>query len=52
MLSLDCPELEQLKKNDVVKIVTKPFTTYNVVKCTMQTTTADDYKFDSKNPTI
>lgn len=52
MLSLDCPELELLKKNDVVKIVTKPFTTYNVVKCTMQTSIPDDYKFDSKNPTI
>jgi hypothetical protein len=52
MLSLDCPELESLKKNDILKIVTKPFTTFNVVKCTMQTSVPDDYKFDSKNPTI
>ena len=48
MLSLDCPELEFLKKHDILKIVTRPFNTYNIVKCTMQTTTADDYKFDSK----
>ena len=48
MLSLECPELELLKRNDSVKIVTKPFTTYNVVKCNMQTSTPDDYKFDSK----
>lgn len=47
MLSLDCPELELLKKNDILKIVTKPFTTYNVVKCTMQQSIPDDYKFDS-----
>jgi hypothetical protein len=48
MLSLDCPELEFLKQNDIVKIVTRPFTTYNVTKCNMQTSTADDYKFDTK----
>ena len=48
MLSIECPELEQLKKHDILKIVTRPFTTFNIVKCTMQTTTADDYKFDSK----
>ena len=52
MLSLDCPELESLKKNDILKIDTKPFTTYNVVKCTMQTSVPDDYKFDSKKSTI
>lgn len=52
MLSLDCPELELLKKNDILKIVTKPFTTYNVVKCTMQTSVPDDYKFDSKKSTL
>ena len=48
MLSLECPELEMLKRNDIVKIVTRPFTTFNVVKCNMQTSTPDDYKFDSK----
>lgn len=48
MLSLDCPEFELLKQNDIVKIVTRPFTTYNVVKHTMQTSKPDDYKFDSK----
>lgn len=48
MLSLEVPELELLKRNDIVKIVTRPFTTYNVVKCSMQTSTPDDYKFDSK----
>ena len=52
MLSLECPELDLLKKNDILKIVTKPFTTYNVVKCTMQTSVPDDYKFDSKKSTI
>ena len=52
MLSLDCPELELLKKHDILKIVTKPFTTFNVVKCTMQQSTPDDYKFDSKISTI
>lgn len=48
MLSLDCPELELLKQNDIIKIVTRPFTTYNVVKHAMQTSKPDDYKFDSK----
>lgn len=52
MLSLDCPELELLKKHDILKIVTRPFTTFNVVKCTMQQSTPDDYKFDSKISTI
>ena len=52
MLSLDCPELELLKKNDILKIVTRPFTTFNVVKCTMQQSVPDDYKSDSKTPTI
>ena len=52
MLSLDCPELELLKKHDILKIVTKPFTTFNTVKCTMQQSTPDDYKFDSKISTI
>lgn len=52
MLSLDCPELEMLKKNDILKIVTRPFTTFNVVKCTMQQSIPDDYKSDSKTPTI
>ena len=49
---LDCPELESLKKNDILKIVTRPFTTFNVVKCTMQQSVPDDYKSDSKTPTI
>jgi predicted transcriptional regulator len=52
MLSLECPELELLKKNDILKIVTKPFTTYNVVKCSMQQSIPDDYKFDSKKSTL
>jgi hypothetical protein len=47
MLSLDCPELEMLKKHDIVKIVTRPFTTYNVVKCSMQTSKPEDYQHDT-----
>lgn len=52
MLSLDCPELELLKKHDIVKIVTRPFTTYNVVKCSMQTSKPEDYQHDSTTPTL
>lgn len=50
MLMIDIPEFEFLKKNDVLKVVTLPYTTYNVVKTTMQTTTPDDYGNDTKYP--